>query len=227
VERAALIVLAAGSGSRLGLDVPKAFAPLAGRTILEHALAAAFDPAWVDALVVAVPAGWEERAGTIMGPSYPRAVVTGGPSRQASVRAALAAVPADAETIVVHDAARPLTHPAFFLAVLKMLEGWDGVVPVTPVTDTVKRLDGERVVGTESRAALVLAQTPQAFRGGALRDAHARAERAGDAVTDDAEAVELAGYRVRAIGVDAANFKITTPEDLARAESVLAAVAHG
>jgi 2-C-methyl-D-erythritol 4-phosphate cytidylyltransferase len=220
-----LIVLAAGGGSRLGLDVPKAFAPLAGRTILEHALASAFDPARVDALVVVVPAGWEERAREIAGPEH--AVVTGGPSRQASVRAALAAVPPRAGTIVIHDAARPLTHPAFFLAILRALEGWDGAVPVAPVTDTVKRLEGERVVGTEPRAALGLAQTPQAFRGEALRDAHARAEQRGDAVTDDAEAVELAGYRVRAIAVDAANFKITTPEDLARAEAVLAQVAHG
>lgn len=227
MQRAALIVLAAGNGNRLGLDVPKAFAPLADRTILEHALASAFDPAWVESLVVTVPAGWEARAQAIVGPLHPRAVIVGGPTRQASVRSALAAVPAEAETIVCHDAARPLARPAFFSAVLAALEGWDGVVPVVPVTDTVKRLVGERIVGTESRSALALAQTPQAFRGGALRDAHARAEREGDTVTDDAEAVELAGYRVRAIGVDAGNFKITTAQDLVRAETVLAEAARG
>lgn len=227
MQSAALIVLAAGSGSRLGLELPKAFVPLAGRPMLAHALASALECRAMRSLVVAVPAGWEERAQEIVGPLYPRAVVTGGATRQASVRVALAAAESEAEVIVCHDAARPLTPPSLFVAVLGVLEGWDGVVPVTHVNDTVKRLDGERIEGTEDRSQLVLAQTPQAFRAGALRDAHARAEREGEAVTDDAAAVERAGYRVRAVGGDPRNFKITTPDDLARAEWMLSEGADG
>lgn len=227
MQSAALIVLAAGSGSRLGLEVPKAFVPLAGRPMLDRALATALECRMMRTLVVAVPKGWEDRARDIVGPLHPRAVVAGGPTRQASVRAALAAVEPEAEVIVCHDAARPLARSTLFFAVLAALGEWDGVVPVIPVNDTVKRLSGDRIEGTEARSQLVLAQTPQAFRAGALRDAHARAERDGEAVTDDAAAVELAGYRVRAIGGEPGNFKITTPEDLARAEQVLADMARG
>jgi 2-C-methyl-D-erythritol 4-phosphate cytidylyltransferase len=124
--------------------------------------------------------------------------------------------------VVCHDAARPLATPGLFGAVLDALEGWDGVVPVLPVPDTVKRVRGGLVEATEARDTLGLAQTPQAFATSALRDAHARAERDGHEVTDDAAALELVGYRVRAIAGEAANFKITTLEDLARAESILA-----
>jgi 2-C-methyl-D-erythritol 4-phosphate cytidylyltransferase len=227
VDGAALIVLAAGSGTRLGLEIPKAFVPLSGRPMLAHAVASALECRAIASLVVAVPPGWEDRAREIVGPLHARAVVAGGPTRQASVRAALAAVEPEAEVIVCHDAARPLAGSVLFFGVLGALEDWDGVVPVLGVTDTVKRVNGERVEGTEARGGLAFAQTPQAFRAGALRDAHARAQREGDAVTDDAEAVERAGYRVRAIGGEPGNFKITTPEDLARAEAAVSELARG
>jgi 2-C-methyl-D-erythritol 4-phosphate cytidylyltransferase len=110
---------------------------------------------------------------------------------------------------------------------LSALDGVDGVVPVVPVADTVKRIRGDLVDRTEDRAVLALAQTPQAFDAFALRDAHARAERDGVEVTDDAEALELAGYRVRTISGDPGNFKITTAEDLARAELVATELARG
>jgi 2-C-methyl-D-erythritol 4-phosphate cytidylyltransferase/2-C-methyl-D-erythritol 2,4-cyclodiphosphate synthase len=114
-----------------------------------------------------------------------------------------------------------------FEAVLDALPGWDGVVPVLPVSDTVKRVREGRVLGTEDRAELALAQTPQAFAAPALRDAHARAEREGHELTDDGAALELAGFRVRAIVGEPGNFKITTAEDLARAEALLAELARG
>jgi 2-C-methyl-D-erythritol 4-phosphate cytidylyltransferase len=93
------------------------------------------------------------------------------------------------------------------------------VVPVVPVADTVKRVRDGSVVGTEARGELALAQTPQAFRAAPLRDAHARAERDGLDFTDDASAVEWAGYRVRVVPGEPGNFKITSAEDLARAEA--------
>jgi 2-C-methyl-D-erythritol 4-phosphate cytidylyltransferase len=227
VDRAALIVLAAGSGHRLGGDIPKAFVPLGGTPLLERALATAFGSLAVSEAVVAVPRGWEDRARELLEPLGPGSIVAGGESRQASVRAALEAVHREARVILCHDAARPLAGPRLFSAVVAALEGWDGVVPVVPVTDTVKRLSGERVTGTEARGELGLAQTPQAFLAGVLRDAHARAERDGVELTDDAMALERSGYRVRAVDGEPGNFKITTPQDLARAEAILAEQPHG
>ena len=227
MEGAVAIVLAAGRGDRLGGETPKAFVPLAGRPLLAHAASAAGAAAPISLLVVAAPAGWEDLAKAILEPIAPHAVVTGGVTRQASVRAALGAVPDEAAAIVCHDAARALAPPELFEAVLSALDGWDGVVPVLPVTDTVKRVRAGEVEGTEPRDRLVLAQTPQAFVAAALRDAHARAERDGALVTDDAAALEAAGYRVRAVAGHPRAFKITTEEDLARAEVAAAEPARG
>lgn len=224
---AVAIVLAAGSGDRLRHGSPKAFVPLGSRTLLGHAVSSALASPAIDSVVVAAPPGSEDLAHAIVEPLGAHAVVTGGDSRQSSVRAALAALPAGCELVVCHDAARPFASTALFDAVVEALDGWDGVVPVIAVTDTVKRLRGEAVEGTEPRDTLALAQTPQAFRAAALRDAHARAERDGVEVTDDAAALELAGYRVRAIAGEPGNFKITTAEDLARAEATLAELARG
>jgi 2-C-methyl-D-erythritol 4-phosphate cytidylyltransferase len=222
VDGAVAIVLAAGTGDRLGRETPKAFVPLAGRPLLLRAAQAACASRSVTAIVVVAPPGWEDLAHAVVEPVGAHEVVTGGATRQASVRAALAAIPAGRGVLVCHDAARPLATPGLFDAVLDALEGWDGVVPVVPVADTVKRLRGEAVEGTEAREGLGLAQTPQAFVADALREAHTSAERNRRAVTDDAAALELAGYRVRAIPGEPGNFKITTAEDLARAESILA-----
>lgn len=220
--RAVAIVAAAGSGERLGRRGPKAFLPLGGRPILAWAVEAALGCPAIGLVVVAAPPGAEDLAHAIVEPLGPHAVVTGGASRQASIHAALAAVPADAPAVVCHDAARALATPALFSAVLEALEGWDGVVPVLPIVDTVKRLEGERVAGTEPREGLAIAQTPQAFVAAALRDAHERAAAAGVQATDDAALLEWAGYRVRAVPGDPTNLKITTAADLARAEALLA-----
>lgn len=222
-----VILLAAGRGDRFGGETPKAFAPLAGRPLLAHAAVAACAARGISLVVVAAPDGWEDLAHAVVEPMGAHAVVRGGETRQASVRAALAAVPRDAPVILCHDAARALAPAELFDAVVGSLEGWDGVVPILPVTDTVKRVRGEVVERTEPRAELALAQTPQAFVAAALREAHARAERDGLEVTDDASALEAAGYRVRAVAGDRRAFKITTAEDLARAEAVVAEVARG
>jgi 2-C-methyl-D-erythritol 4-phosphate cytidylyltransferase len=226
VEGAVAIVLAAGGGERLGLAIPKAFVELGGRPMLAHAATAALACPRIAAIVVVVPAGWEQAADEHLGLVGPHTVVAGGDSRQASVRAALHVAPS-APVIVCHDAARPFASAALFGAVLGALDGVHGVIPVVPVADTVKRIRGDLVDRTEDRAALALAQTPQAFDAVALREAHARAERDGIEVTDDASALELAGYRVRTIPGDPVNFKITTAEDLARAELVATELSRG
>jgi 2-C-methyl-D-erythritol 4-phosphate cytidylyltransferase/2-C-methyl-D-erythritol 2,4-cyclodiphosphate synthase len=227
MPKVAAIVLAAGTGERLGSEVPKAFVPLGGRPLLARAVASAFACPQVELVVVTAPGGSEDLAHAIIEPLGPHAVVTGATTRHGSVDAALAAVPEEVSAVVCHDAARALASPALFSAVIDALPGWDGVVPVVPVLDTVKRIRGDEVVGTEPREELALAQTPQAFEAAALRDAHAKAAAASLDFTDDAGALEWAGYRVRAVPGEPGNIKITTAEDLARAERRLLEVTHG
>jgi 2-C-methyl-D-erythritol 4-phosphate cytidylyltransferase len=147
--------------------------------------------------------------------------VAGGTTRSASVRAGLAAVPADAEVIVVHDAARPLAGRALWdAAVAAVRAGADGAICAVPVTDTVKRVDGAVVVETIDRAELVSVQTPQAFRASALRAAHA----VGDDASDDAALVERAGGRVVIVPGSPDNLKITHAHDLAIAAALASLV---
>src|SRR5947207_3916863 len=178
----------------------------------------------IGGIVVAAPPGYEEEARScVEGLPVPTTILTGGRTRQASVRAALTALVADADIVVVHDAARPFAPPDLFTEVIRAVDaGADGAIPVVPVTDTVKRIDGIRVVGTVDRTELASAQTPQAFRVEALREAHERAE-ADDQATDDAMLLETRATVV-AIPGDPMNFKITTLLDLARAEARIGGV---
>jgi 2-C-methyl-D-erythritol 4-phosphate cytidylyltransferase len=144
------------------------------------------------------------------------AVVTGGATRSASVRNGLAQVPADAEVIVVHDAARPLATPDLFEAVIAAVDdGADGALCAVPLTDTIRLTSG----GTVDRAELLAVQTPQAFRAAALRAAHA----GGDDATDDAALVEANGGRVVVVSGSPTNVKITHPHDLVVAAALLEA----
>lgn len=220
---AVAVVLAAGQGDRMGMGTPKAFLAVGGRPIVVHAVEAAAACREVDALVVAVPADFEERTGgMVTGVSKPVVVVEGGADRQGSVRRCLAALPHQSDAVVIHDAARPFASTGLFSAVLGALDGVEGAVPVVPVADTVKRVRDGLVAETLDREGLVLAQTPQAFVTTALLLAYERAAEEGAGFTDDAALVEWAGYRVRTVPGDPGNWKITTAEDLGRAELSLA-----
>lgn len=222
---AAAIVLAAGSGERLGAELPKAFVPLGSRPLVAHAIDALRASPRIGTIVVAVPDGWASRATALITPDPRCIVVIGGATRRDSVRIALDAVPAGTEAVVCHDAARPLAPSSLVAATLDALADADGVVPGLPVVDTVKRVEGGFVLRTEPRDGLVVVQTPQAFRLAALRAAHERlADSVGADVTDDAMAIEAAGGRVRVVPGDARAFKITDAADLARAEALLAEV---
>jgi 2-C-methyl-D-erythritol 4-phosphate cytidylyltransferase len=219
--RAVAIVLAAGSGTRIGSDRPKALLEVGGVPIVALATAAAV-ASRAETVIVTAPAGLEEAVRSLVGSDA--LVIAGGPSRQDSVRAALAAVPDGVDVVVVHDAARPFASPSLFDAVIgAVIAGGErgGAIPVIPVPDTVKRVDDALVTGTEPREGLVLAQTPQAFGIAALRDAHARAAESDRSFTDDAAVLEWAGYRVCTVAGEPDNFKITSPADLARAEAFL------
>jgi 2-C-methyl-D-erythritol 4-phosphate cytidylyltransferase len=217
---AVAIVLAAGLGERMHAQVPKALMAFDGTTIVARAVDRALACPSVSSAVVVAPAGWEEPVRGLVEPLGVAAVVTGGATRQASVTAALSAVPVDATRIVCHDAARPLATASLFERALEALDGWDGVVPVVAMVETVKRVRDDAIVGTEPREALAIAQTPQAFVASALRTAHERATRDGFEATDDALLLERAGFRIRAIEGERTNMKITTREDVRIGETL-------
>jgi 2-C-methyl-D-erythritol 4-phosphate cytidylyltransferase len=214
------VLAAAGSGERLGSDRPKAFARLGELPLLAESLRRLEDSDWIDAIVVVAPADWEEPAILLaeeLGAGKVAGVVTGGATRAASVRAGVAEVPGDAVVILVHDAARPVLPEEVVERVLAPLaEGWDGVVPVLPVADTIKRVRGDEVVETLAREELVGAQTPQAFLADVLR----RAVEGGEA-SDCAALVERAGGRVKAVEGDRRLLKVTTAADLELVQSWL------
>jgi 2-C-methyl-D-erythritol 4-phosphate cytidylyltransferase len=177
----------------------------------------------ISSVIVAAPPGLESQvreacaslAGSVV-------VVTGGDTRQRSVASAMDAVDAGADVVVVHDAARPFASAGVFAAVVEAVRaGADAAVPVLPLVDTVKRIRDGSIVGTEPRDELALAQTPQACRAQLLRDALAKADEAGLDFTDDAGLLEWAGASIRTVAGEPRNFKVTTPEDLARADRIL------
>ena len=217
------LIAAGGTGERLGIDRPKAFASLGGRPLLAESIDRLDRCPWVDAIVVAAPSGWEEPAILLaeeLAASKVVACVTGGARRAESVRAALAEVSDEAVVVLVHDAARPLVEDAVVERVLAALaEGFEGVVPALPIPDTVKRVEGHVVVETVERETLVGAQTPQAFLADALRRAFAGDL---DGATDCASLVERAGGRVAVVEGDLRLLKVTTPADLAFVERFLA-----
>lgn len=217
------VVLAAGTGERMAAGEPKAFVAIGSHSILEVVASNAAACELVAALVVAVPAGTEERARRLLAAlvSKPVTVVAGGASRQESVRLALDVVPSDADTVAVHDAARCLASPGLFSRVISAAAGADGAIPVVRVTDTVKRVEGGTVVATVPREDLALAQTPQVFKVALLREMHDRAVAEGLSFTDDAAMFEWAGLRVVAVAGEETNFKITTPADVCRAAAIL------
>ena len=203
------IVVAAGRGDRFG--AAKQFLELGGTRLVDRAVLACSGSC--DAVVVVLPAdvAWD-------GPAV-HAAVSGGATRSDSVRAGLAALPATVEVVLVHDAARPLASRAIFDAVIDAIRaGADAAVPALPVPDTLKRVDGARVLETVARDDLVAVQTPQAFRIDALRAAHAGDGRA----TDDAGLVEQSGGCVVVVPGEVMNFKITAPSDLELAAAFLA-----
>jgi len=221
--KALAILVAAGRGERMGADQPKAFVLVAGQPMLLHS-ARAFDAApSVDGIVAVVPA---DRIGAaremLVGVRAVRDVVAGGERRQDSVQRGLEALPPGYDGIVlVHDAARALVEVGLIEAVARAAGEHDAALPVLPLVDTVKRLRDDRVVETLDRSELGAAQTPQGFRVALLRRAYDLAYRDDVVVTDEAMAVERLGEPVVAVKGSARNRKLTTPEDLAWAESLL------
>ena len=211
---AVALLVAAGSGERLGAGVPKAFVVLAGRPMLEWSIDA-LRAAGIEEIVVALPPGAAAPHGCVG--------VAGGTTRSASVRNALAAALAG-EHVVVHDAARPLVTAAHFLGTLAALEHADAAIAAAPLTDTVKEAGADRLVtATLDRSRLWAVQTPQAFRREALERALAVSDEVLASATDDAWLVERSGGTVLVVESTPENLKVTTPHDLRVAELLLGA----
>lgn len=207
------VVVAAGSGTRFG--APKQFAPLRGRSVLEWSLVTARRAC--AGVVLVLPS---ERTADPDPAWKADAVVAGGETRSASVRAGLDAVPVTAGVVAVHDAARPLAPLELWQAVIAAVEsGADAAIPATAVTDTVKKVgDGGHLI-TLDRSRLVAVQTPQAFRASLIKELH----RSGADATDDAALVEAAGGSVELVPAPAYNLKITSPADLVVAAALMEA----
>ncbi|MHB1712440.1 MAG: IspD/TarI family cytidylyltransferase [Acidimicrobiales bacterium] len=234
-------MVAGGAGARFGGQ--KQFLDLDGMSVVGRSVAAARSVAEGVVLVVphsaAVGDGSGATDGNVAGGPTGRPasgapvsgedmaadmVIAGGATRSLSVRAGLAAVPVNAVAIIVHDAARPLASPALFSAVIAGLaeDGVDGVIPVIPVTDTLKLVSAGTVRSTVDRTGVVSVQTPQGFAAPALRAAHA----GGSEASDDAGLLELMGATVRTVPGDPSNLKLTYPEDLALARAFLQIARH-
>lgn len=222
--RVAVIVVAAGRGERFG--TPKQFLTLGGERLVDRAVNAASAVGDEVILVLPAAASWDDpdSVGAASDSALSvSAVVAGGPSRSASVRAGLAVVPLDCKIVVVHDAARPLASTSLFQAVTTAVrEGADAAVPGIPVADTLKRVEHDRVIETVPRDSMITVQTPQAFRADVLRAAHIDEPDA----TDDAALVEAAGGRVVVVPGETRNLKITEADDLAVAAALLEAPAE-
>ena len=221
----AALVAAAGSGSRLGPGAPKALRELGGASLLEHAVSRLARAPSVGLIVVAAPAEHAESLRTRLDADVAVEIVVGGATRQASVAAALAAVPDQYRYVVVHDAARAFAPPDLIERVAQALrDGHRAVIPVLEVVDTVKQVDESgHVVATLDRSVLRSVQTPQGFHRDVLVAGHARADICD--VTDDAGLAERIGVRVYCVPGDESALKITRPADLERAESLLRAFA--
>ena len=221
--KALVILVAAGRGERMGADQPKAFVSVAGQPMLLLA-ARAFDAApSLDGIVAVVPADRIADAREILGGLRAlRDVVAGGESRQDSVQRGLEALPPGFDGVVlVHDAARPLVEVELIESVIRATIEHDAAIPVLGLVDTVKRLRDDRVVETLDRSELGAAQTPQGFRVALLRRAYDKAFRDDVVLTDEAMALERLGEPVVAVKGSARNRKLTTPEDLAWADTLL------
>ena len=225
-ETCAALIVAAGRGQRFGGTGPKQYVTLLGQPLLRRTLRAFCDHPGVGPIAVAIHPD-DDDLFKAAAEGMPRVfAVHGGATRQESVRRGLEALAATAPDIVlIHDGARPVIGRTLIDRVIAGLAHTPGALPVVPVIDTLKRVEGDTVLATVPREQLMRAQTPQGFRFPAILAAH-RAH-AGEALTDDASVLERAGERVMTVPGDETNIKVTTMDDLARVTAMLSETRTG
>jgi 2-C-methyl-D-erythritol 4-phosphate cytidylyltransferase len=219
------IIVAAGSGTRLKASTPKAFINLGGQPLVTHSLAC-FDthPAVGEIILVVHPHMIDECRHIVLKYSYvkPVTIVHGGEQRWQSARNGIDACSAGSDWVMIHDAARPFVSHPVIDALWATRQQYRCAVTATPVVDTIRRVEENRSVETIDRSKLVRVGTPQLFHRQSLIDAFRRNEQAAASITDEAMLMERSGIAVGIAPGDPLNFKITTPEDLAIAEALLA-----
>ena len=219
-----VVLVAAGSGTRLGAGIPKALARLSGKPLFEHALQSIVAMPNLFQVVIAIPADHHADFAPIAqryaSPEVNILLVAGGETRQQSIANALSVADDGHSITLVHDAARALATTALFSRVANAVrESGSGVLPVLPVVDTIKRAQAEQIVETLDRSHLRIAQTPQGFPSQQLLAAYALAQQeAKTEYTDDSSLFDAAGHRMISVVGEPKAFKITTPADLAAAE---------
>ena len=216
------VVVAAGRGVRMGAAVTKVLLPLCGEPVIRHAVRAFCEADEIDGVVVVASADeTEQMRAALCGLEKVCAIVPGGSTRQESVKNGLDALPKEARIALVHDGARPLISRELIARCIRQTEDCGSAVVCTPMTDTVKVEKDGCVVRTLDRSQLRAVQTPQCFFAGELKAAYEAAARDGVSVTDDASVMEHAGHSVHLLESSEVNFKLTTPEDLRRAEDII------
>ncbi len=220
-----VVIVAGGSGTRFGGELPKQFTLLAGHPVLAWTVSAFEETDAVDYVIIVAPEAYiQQVACDVVDPcrfSKVRRIVPGGRDRQGSTAGGVAAVEDDDAVVLVHDGVRPFPSPGLITACAQSAAECGSGLTATPVTDTIKRVDPDgRVVETVPREHLWAAQTPQAFHVGVLRRALSAADESGFRGTDEAQLVERIGERVALVEGEPSNLKITTRSDLARAELI-------
>lgn len=222
---AGVVIVAAGRGERFG-DRAKVLAEAAGRPLLAWSLDAALAAETTSEIVVVCSAqvvGSIQRLIASYVSHLSIGVCLGGDQRQDSVCSGLDHLSPGVEIAVIHDAARPLATPGLFDDVARAARERGAAIAAAPVTDTIKEVDGDRIVRTIRRDQLRAAQTPQAFRRKLLFDAFAAAAEAGETFTDEGGMLEWIGETVSVVPSTAANLKVTVPDDLVLADALLRA----
>ena len=221
--RISVIIAAGGSGQRMGKKSPKAFLPLAGEALFLHSVRTFASVRAVGEIILVCPEEWiskvEKRFGKVLSRLKVTKIVPGGEKRQDSVQKGLSVASSDSDVILVHDAARPFVSATLIRKVAKEAQKCGAAVPALPVRDTIKVVNSARkVVETPPRENTWAAQTPQGIQSTLFRKAYRKLGR--KVATDDAEIVERAGGKVVVVEGEPENFKITDPEDMARAAKI-------
>jgi len=214
------IIVAAGKGKRMGEDIPKQFLLLKEKPILWYTLYA-FQCSAIDEILLVINPDWEQESNNIVKEfSKVKYVVFGGKTRQASVWAGLEAIE-HTDIVLIHDGVRPFVSKKLIKRVIEGVYKWEAVVPVLPVKETIKWVEGSVIKKTIPRDYLYFAQTPQGFKYLFLKEAYVQAQIRKWRFTDDASLLEKIGIRVHVVSGEPYNIKITTPEDLKWAEAII------
>lgn len=220
-----VIIPAAGSGSRLGSEIPKPFLKIGSKTILEYTIERFNNPQLVSEILIPVSESWLDRARKLIQPEIyrvPVRLLIGGSERMYSIQNALDDVDQHSKYVAIHDAVRPFFSESLLNRLIEAVIKHGAVIPGIPVTDTIKVVDSSHVVlDTPDRSSLYAVQTPQLFRVDWIKSAYESAIRTGIFGTDDASLCELAGYQVHLVQGERENFKITWKEDFEKAQSLL------